>query len=113
MSSFRQPLTGTRHTGGAYSAATGKWGGGSSAPINFTASVQPAPAQERRNLPEGYISDSAILLISDFELFSVVRGGQQSDEVLIRGETYQVVDVEWWENDVIPHYTAIVARPTQ
>jgi hypothetical protein len=108
VSGFRQPHVITRHTGA--SNVNGFWAGGTTSQVNIMASVQPAPGKTRKNVPEGFDSDSAYLLFTDTELFSAIAGGQHSDELTLFGETFEVVGVATWQNNVLPHYEVTVAR---
>lgn len=75
-------------------------------------SVQPANGRERSNVPQGYDSTSAHLLITDTELNTAdAEGNRRPDQIQFRSEWYTVVRREPWQNDVINHYAYIIALP--
>jgi hypothetical protein len=105
----RQTLTVTRPDPTS-DYANGVWVEGPS-PTVFTieASVQPARGDARSNVPEGYDKTSAYLLYTDTELICAEAEGNQSDRVTLFGATYDVVNVEPWQNEIIEHYAVTVA----
>jgi len=109
MSGFRKPQTIKRFADGAW--VNGYWQGDTPTEIAITASVQPATDIVRKNLPEGFDIDSVFTIFTDTELRAAKAGSQQSDTIELFGETYQIVAVQRWQNDVIPHYQCTAARP--
>jgi hypothetical protein len=109
VSSFRQSLTAERQTGGYIN---GKWVIGTPTQVAFTASVQPANAKELQNLPEGRRTKSAFMLYTDTELLTSEDGAtpKKADRITIAGDVFEVMTVERWQNQVIPHYSALVAK---
>jgi len=113
MSGFRKPYTVVRRSGIQHNAATGYFSDGTPADIPITASVQPAPGDVRKNVPEGYDTDSTFVLFTSTELITATEGGDTQDQITLFGQVYDVIQVDKWQNDVISHYRCVVARPKQ
>lgn len=105
---FNQTLSVSRPTG---SHVDGYWVAGSPSTISIEASVQPADAKARKNVPEGFDVDSAYMLGTLTLLRAAERGGMPSDQVTLGSDVYEVVNVKPWQNDVINHYWVTVALP--
>lgn len=105
----RMHLTGTRHNPGEWSAE-GNWIEAGKSTIFLRASVQPAPAEEVANLPEGLRKRALVKLFTDFPLRVAVENTHECDTVEIFGDTYEVVSVAPWQNKILPHYSIIAAR---
>lgn len=109
MSSFRQPLTGLRFAAGSY--VDGRWVEGASSALAFTASVQPASSEDLQSLPENRRKLSTFALFTSTRLLGVdVESGTNPDRVTLHDGIYEVVSVARWQNNVIPHYKALVQR---
>jgi hypothetical protein len=107
---FRKPLTRRSRTGGY----TGGYWVDDAPPVDTTieGSVQPAPGRVRDNIPEGYDSTSAQLLITDALLVTAEAGGnQRPDQIEYNSEFYVVLRRERWQNDVLNHYEYTIALP--
>lgn len=107
-SSFRRALSGTRFAAGT--RTNGHWVEGSTSTLSFQASVQPLGSEEMSLVPEGRRDTARFALFTDFRLRTADdEGGTNADRVTIDGEEYEVFAVDIWQNDVIPHYRALVA----
>lgn len=109
MSLGRQRLSGLRMGAGYFDA--GSWVEGTLTPISFEASIQPLRPREMAMLPEGRKVSEAYRLYTSFELKTVDTGvAKNPDRVTIRALEFEVISVEAWQNGLIPHYKAVVAR---
>lgn len=113
MSSFRQPWTLYRSNGG--SIVSGHWVSTGETPISILASVQPAPAKDVQNLPEGKRNGSVFAVYSSTEIkvaeqATASEAGTQADQLEIDGIRYEAVTTERWQSGVIPHWRALFAR---
>ena len=108
--SFGGPLT-RRARAGAYDAADGYWK--DEAPVDTTidGSVQPTTGRQRSNLPDGYNSTSALLIITDTLMTTADQAGTRPDQVKYNSEWYVVITREPWQNDILNHYAYVVALP--
>lgn len=107
--SFRKPLTRRARTGGY---AGGYWIDGSDTDTTIYGSVQPTTGEQRSNVPQGYDSASAQLLVTDTQLDTAeAEGNKRADQVQYRTKWYVVTVREAWQNDVINHYAYIIALP--
>lgn len=109
VSSFRKyALTGTRYSAG--SNAKGIITPGSTSPISFTSSVQPLNGKEMETLPEGRRQAETYRLYTDFALNTVDEKNKvKADRVVIFTKTFEIIKVDVWQNQVIPHYKAIAS----
>jgi hypothetical protein len=106
---FRGPLTVTRETG---DYDNGYWVGDAPVQVEIQASVQPANDKQRKNVPEGYDVDSVLELGTEDELFVAERGdNRKSDTVEYGGQQYDVIRLERWQNQIIPHRWYVIALP--
>jgi len=107
--SFRQPRVGTRTDPGTL--LKGQYTEGFTSVINFEASLQPLAGDELETLPEGLREKGAYRLYTDFALRAENQQAETiGDKVTLFGKEYLVVFVEPWQNNVIPHYKAIVSE---
>jgi hypothetical protein len=104
----RQTLTVTRPNP-ADDYVNGIWTEGTPTTFTIEASVQPAPADVRNNVPEGFDKTSAYMLYSNTALQIAEAEAQKSDRVTLFGQTFVVVGVQPWQNDIIEHYAITVA----
>lgn len=104
---FRKALSRKARTGGAY--VNGVWAGESETTTTIQGSVQPTTGRQRDNIPEGYDSPSALLVITDTKLVTADAEGQRGDRIQFDGEWYAVVNREPWQNDVLNHYAYVIA----
>lgn len=110
MSSFRQATILYRQSGGAYVA--GVWVESAETEIAITASIQPAPAKDLQNLPEGRRNSSVFAVYTDVEIMVSEQGASptKADQLVIDGVRYEAVTTERWQNNVMPHWRALFAR---
>lgn len=113
----RRPLQCLR-PGGSYDA-NGRWQESSGAPFTITASVQPLSGKELEKLPEGRNLSGVYRLYTDFRLQTVDDNGAKNPDRIVAGisptpnRQYEVIQVEEWQNGVVPHYKAIVSLMDQ
>ena len=109
MSSFRvYTLSGTRYAAGSWTK--GIYAPGTSSPIQFTASVQPLSGREKLTLPEGAREKAEYRLYTSFELQTLnEKAVKSADRVTLFGKLYEIIRVEPWQNNIIPHYKAIAS----
>lgn len=109
MSSFREAVTIKRQTG---TYTDGVWVPGGEVDVAILASIQPARSRDMQNLPEGRRTKSAFVLYTDTELLTSKDGSniKKADQLTIVGDVFEVMFVERWQNRVIPHYKATVAK---
>lgn len=113
---FRQARTVTQRPG---SLANGYWTASAEVPVTIYASMQPANDKQRKNVPEGFDVESAMEMGTDTELYIAERNKgvdpgtnwRKSDVVTHEGQKYEVVRLERWQNQIIPHYWYIIALP--
>jgi hypothetical protein len=70
-----------------------------------------------KNLPEGRRTGAAYALFTDTELLTTREEDndlgldpQKADQITLFGDVCEVMNVEPWQNDVISHYRAVVAK---
>lgn len=74
------------------------------------ATVNPVPGDELQTLPESERAEKNLRVITEYELTTFDDyAGTLADHVVIRGERYEVRDVQIYEK-VIPHYEYRVRR---
>lgn len=106
---FRKLVTGNRSQPGSY--VDGVWVNGTTEPISFYSSVQPAPAEDLETLPEARRTSEAYNLFTCSELFPTSKERDaESDTVDLFGRDFEVVSVSKWQNNVINHYKALVVK---
>lgn len=107
MDSFRKSITGKRYAAGSW--LKGRWVEGSISVISLTASVQPVTPEAMQTVPELRRSEATFSLFTSFRLRAAdVVATTNADRVTINGAEYEVLSVAVWQNDVIPHYVAVV-----
>lgn len=107
-SSFRKPFVCKRYASG--SRTDGHWIEGGTSEITFTASVQPIRPEEMSLVPELRRDTARFALFTTFYLRTADdERATNADRVVIDGIEYEVFAVDIWQNDVIPHYRALVA----
>jgi hypothetical protein len=81
------------------------------------ASVQPATAKDMKNLPEGRRTGAAYALYTDTELLTTIEGDndagldpRKADQITLFGDICEVMNVSPWQNGVISHHRAVVAK---
>jgi hypothetical protein len=109
MSSFRvHTITGIRFATGT--REKGRYVPGADSPIEFKASVQPLSGHEKLTLPEGIREKSAYRLYTSFQLYtSQEDDDKKADRVTLFDDVYEIIRVDVWQNQVIPHYKAIAS----
>ncbi|NJR73243.1 MAG: hypothetical protein HC773_05225 [Scytonema sp. CRU_2_7] len=86
---------------------------GTSTPISFTASIQPATGDEQESFPEGLREKSIFRLYTDFELYSENQVTKQPGDLInYNGKVLKVIRVLPWQNNVINHYKAFMSELT-
>lgn len=109
MTFFRRPLTVTRYPAGSF--IQGVWAQGTPSSVSIQASVQPTSPHDLQRLPEGRRESVSYTLFSDEQLFTAQQGeGQNSDQVTLDGDLFEVVSCEKWQNGIVSHYKSIVQR---
>lgn len=109
MSMFRQPVVGVRKD--PPTNVKGRFTPGSTTPINFTASIQPATGDELDALPEGLRENGMYRLYTDFALRTVNESTKKPADVIdYNSKKYKIVQVEPWQNNVISHYKAFMSE---
>lgn len=107
-SSFRKPITVNRFAAGAY--VNGVWTEAAPvAVVGVTASIQPAPGKEMESLDAGRRTKRGFILYTD-TLLQSVETAKNPDQVVLADGSYEVVKVEPWQNQVLPHYRALIVR---
>ena len=106
MSSFRQALVVKRKVAGT--VVDGLFVEGATSDINITASIQPLKPDEVKQLPEGRRNSKPFWLFTATELNIV--SSANPDLVIIGGVTYEVDNIEVWQNNVLPHYKCLVYK---
>ena len=81
------------------------------APFIIVASVQPLTPKEMKTLPEGRRNSQAYRIYTDIELHTI--RDQNPDRVELFGQEFEILSVEIWQNQVIPHYKAIAVKLDQ
>jgi len=81
------------------------------APFTIRASVQPLKPKEMETLPEGRRNSQAYRIYTDVELHTV--RDQNPDRVELFGEEFEILSVEVWQNQVIPHFKAVAVKLEQ
>ena len=114
MSGFRKAYTVKRQNG---SYVNGTWVATAPTDVVITASVQPATAKDLKNLPEGRRTGAAYALFTDTELLTDKEADndagdppKKADQITLFGDVCEVINVAPWQNDVINHYRAVVAK---
>lgn len=109
MSEFRKDVALKRVAQGSYNNK-GLWVDGAETDMTIKASVQPATTEDLQSLPENRRTLGAYRLYSSFEFQTLVEGQKNPDVVTIKGQEYEIAQVDPWENGVINHYKAIAVR---
>lgn len=103
------PLTVTRRTGGSR-GIDGRWDAGSETTFEIHATVNPIPGDVLRTLPEGEAVGKQLRVLTEAELNTADDySGEEGDRIEIRGELYEVRDVQIYEK-VLPHFEYRVRR---
>ncbi|MCP3685999.1 MAG: hypothetical protein GY861_25420 [bacterium] len=104
----RQALTVTRYGAGTIDDY-GEYTNGSTSTVSITASVQPVTGKNLESLPEGRQTKEAYYLFTDTELLTS-RDKNKADTTEIFSDTYEVINIEKWQNNLINHYKVTVSR---
>jgi hypothetical protein len=114
VSGFRKPYTLKRQNG---SFVNGSWVATAPTDVAIMASVQPATAKDMKNLPEGRRTGAAYALYTDTEPLTTIDGDndagldpRKADQITLFTDVFEVMSVSPWQNDVISHYRAVVAK---
>ena len=102
-------ITISRYSAGSY--VNGRWqGDGSPTTVDRVASVQPGNGKDLEQLPEGDRTKEVIKVYVDYELRSADQGnGIEPDQILDRGETYEVKRVHSYTANGVYMYTRALA----
>lgn len=112
MSGFRKPYNLIRLAPGAY--VNGEWVPGTSSVIAMQATIQPMTGEDQFTLPEGRRLGDYIKVYTATAIQPVNETtGQQPDRLEWRGHTYECVQVDVRQMDVIPHYKAVFSKVSQ
>lgn len=98
---FNKLVPAMRPAGGSY--VHGLWVESPAATMSFQASVQPTKPSDLQRLSEGDRIKRSYTLYSKTQIL-------EKDRVAINNEEYEVMNVEVWQNGVIPHYKAIAVK---
>ena len=108
--SFRRPLTVTRKSA-VDTYVKGVLQVAAASTVSITASVQPLKPNEMELLPEGRRESEAFRLYTSTKLFPAEDSTKKNaDIVSIDGKNFEVLSCATWQNNVIPHYKAIVVK---
>lgn len=108
---FRQTVT-VRRRAGSYTL--GRWADTTSQMFKIQASVQPANARELEALDEGRRNNATYVLITSSVLqVADVAKACNSDVVVLDSEEFEVIGINKWQNNVLPHYKYLVSKATQ
>lgn len=101
----------TRRGASSFAAGTGEPVAGSTSTFTSVASVQPFPGREAKNLPEGIETHDARVMFAE-ELLRAAddRTKTQADRVTVDGDVFEVLKVEPWGGNLLPHYRATLVR---
>jgi hypothetical protein len=102
-----QEYTVIPRTSGAYDAS-GIWVDVPGTPAVRYGIIQPASDSDLKNLPEGRIVASALLLITEDNL-NISSSSQNSDIISYAGFTYEIVNKAVWPS-VVPHNEYILSK---
>ena len=69
---------------------------------------QPLTGEELNTLPEGRRGNGGYALFTETELQNR-QDGISPDIVEVNGRDFEVINVELWQNSIIPHYRVICA----
>ena len=105
---FRQSLVVLRNLPGSYINQV--WNDGLTIPFTITASVQPLNGIEMTTLPEGYRDKAAYKLYTASLLNTVNPGAIDPDIILFNGDKFVVIQVQAWQNNIIPHYEVLISK---
>jgi hypothetical protein len=109
-------LTVNRYAGGYYEL--GKWiQGAAQTPFTIVVSTQPASGNDMQTYAEGRRVKSMYRVFGSVELFTSDPEYDMNpdittnrDEVVFNNEVFEVIHVEKWLNNIIPHYEYIIMR---
>lgn len=109
---FRQPQVILRAALGSY--VNGEWIQGARSVLNITASVQPVKGEEVMTMPEGKRLADFVKIYTSTEIVPLIETiGQAPDQLQWHGHTYECIEVNVRQMDVINHYKAIFAKVSQ
>lgn len=80
---------------GATTLVKGRPTAGASTTFDVEASVQPLTGKDTQSLPEGFYTTNTLVVFTRTKLNPV--SSADSDRINIRGEDYDVMNVEYWE----------------
>jgi len=108
---FRQPLIINRRGAVAYNEYTGRLEPATSQALTIMASIHPLAGKQVLNLPEGR-RDSGGYVLYTTALLELPTKGKLGDTLSIHGDQYEVLAVEHWGNDLLPHNRYYCGRLT-
>lgn len=79
---------------------------GAVTPVSILASVQPLQGKDVNLLPEGRKTSQAVWIYTDTQLIPLTAT-TNPDILLAFGSEFEVLTVEPWQSNVIPHYKCI------
>ena len=89
----------------------GEWVPNPGSVINFDCSKQNPTGKDLLTLPEGRREKETHILFTDFELKTIDEEANINPDIIdIDGGKFEVMNVEAWQNKVIPHYRVIVSK---
>tara|TARA_R110000782_G_scaffold204639_1_gene293095 strand:- start:619 stop:984 length:366 start_codon:yes stop_codon:yes gene_type:complete len=114
MSGFRQYiLTVRRRAEGDYNDAGFFTVTDPDIELTITASVQQVSGSEMLLLPENRRERETLKIFTNTQLYGAEKGKvTNADLVILNGNTYEVVKVFNWNNDVISHYKVYISKRT-
>jgi len=90
--------------------STGRYVSTLDSTFTIKTTVQPAPEKALNALPQGRDYYDVYRLFPQTELRSVEVNEHNPDIVEIDGSDYEVVKLQKWQNNIIPHYEAYVSK---
>ena len=88
---------------GPGSVTGGRYIPGPQVPILVRGSVQPTKGEDLKLLPEGRREEATVSVYTRDD----IRNG---DLLTIRGDVYEVLNVQVWDNNILPHRQALAVK---
>lgn len=81
-------------------------------PTTFSILTSVQPMNKEQQLSNPFLRDfkEVYTLFTSRELYTARAGVHEADQVTIFGESFEVVTVQRWRNEIKPHYQVAVAR---
>jgi hypothetical protein len=104
---FRQDITILRTAVGAYTS--GIWADGQMTSSVVKASIQPITPEEMQLVPENRRLEAKYTLYTSTEMHAANQdAGRNADIVMIRDRQFEVLGCDYWRNNILNHYRAVV-----